>query len=204
MSIVTHSPEIPYGYCQCGCGQLTRISKWSNSSQGTFKDQPVRYVKGHENRGRCKPVERIWALIDSSAGPDACWPWTGAVNNKGYGSICINGIDRPATQVVWELSNGRPFPDGQDAMHSCDNPPCCNPAHISPGTRSGNMQDASFKGRLPIGSSHWDAKLTEANIPEIRQMRIDGMTVQAIATRFDVSRRAIRAAVTRETWRHVP
>jgi hypothetical protein len=43
------------------------------------------------------------------------------------------------------------------ACHTCDNPPCCNPAHLFPGTNSDNVQDALSKGRfiMPSGDSHY-------------------------------------------------
>lgn len=37
---------------------------------------------------------------------------------------------------------------GQVVMHSCDNPACCNPRHLSVGSQSENMQDCSYKGRM--------------------------------------------------------
>lgn len=39
--------EIPYGYCHCGCGQKTSISKFTNHRRGDVKGQPVRFVRGH-------------------------------------------------------------------------------------------------------------------------------------------------------------
>ncbi len=36
---------------------------------------------------------------------------------------------------------------GMDACHTCDNPPCCNPVHIQPGTASDNSRDMVAKGR---------------------------------------------------------
>ena len=59
-------------------------------------------------------------------------------------------------------------------MHKCDNPPCCNPAHLMLGSNADNMRDMSQKGRwgvraLPVGSDHGNSKLTEEQVVEIRK-----------------------------------
>ncbi|MFB9187253.1 HNH endonuclease signature motif containing protein [Dactylosporangium sucinum] len=52
-----------------------------------------------------------------------------------------------AHRVAWEVANGQPIPDGLQVLHSCDNPPCCNPAHLSIGTQAENMQQMVARGR---------------------------------------------------------
>ncbi len=42
-----NSPEIPYGYCHCGCGKKTGIAKGTDTKKGRIKGQPVRYLPGH-------------------------------------------------------------------------------------------------------------------------------------------------------------
>lgn len=42
----------PSGLCRCGCGQTTTLAKRSGTQKGLVKGQPVRYVRGHESRGR--------------------------------------------------------------------------------------------------------------------------------------------------------
>lgn len=96
--------------------------------------------------------ERFDRLAPCGA-PDACWPWQGPRNSKGYGQFRL-GTKRPhravtASRVAWSLSHGRDFPAGMLACHSCDNPPCVNPAHIWPGTHQQNVDDMYAKGRRP-------------------------------------------------------
>ncbi len=81
-------------------------------------------------------------------GLDDCWPWKGARNGRGYGQFYIDRRRRKASQVAWEVVHGRAFPVGKMACHTCDNPPCVNPAHIWAGTMSQDLLDASRKNRV--------------------------------------------------------
>jgi len=83
--------------------------------------------------------------------PTACWEWRGSrtgIPGYQYGSIYWNGRHWRAHRVAWILFHGRDFPLDRDACHSCDNPPCVNPLHIWPGTKSENSRDAVRKGRV--------------------------------------------------------
>lgn len=95
--------------------------------------------------------ELFWSKVDK-AGADECWIWSGPRGTREYGIFCFGGKRMRAHRVAWELANGKPFPEGMDGCHSCDNPPCVNPAHIWPGTASDNARDAFKKGRLYIAN----------------------------------------------------
>jgi HNH endonuclease len=93
-----------------------------------------------------------------------CWPWTGGRGGSmGYGRF----RGRQAHRVAYEISRG-PIPDGMVVRHSCDNPLCCNPFHLNPGTHKDNTGDAIKRGRLATGARHGKTKLTQEIVDYIR------------------------------------
>lgn len=38
------------GYCECGCGQTTRVATINDRNKGWIKGQPIRFVNGHQLR----------------------------------------------------------------------------------------------------------------------------------------------------------
>ena len=94
--------------------------------------------------------ERFWKRVEIGP-PNKCWRWLGRMRGgirmaRPYGVIWSNSKHRPASQIAWEIDNGKPFPEGMMACHTCDNT-CVNPFHIWPGTMSDNIKDAVAKGR---------------------------------------------------------
>lgn len=121
---------------------------------------------------------RFWSKVNIGEA-DACWPWAAAIAKDGYGQFW-NPLRRTmdlAHRVAYEMTNG-PLPAkergifgaaGTVVMHTCDNPPCCNPAHLVAATQFENMQDCFRKGRLNRkGERNSRALLTEEVVAEIR------------------------------------
>jgi hypothetical protein len=80
--------------------------------------------------------------------PTGCWEWTASHNGYGYGLLILpGGKSIRAHRYSYERANG-PIPSGKVIMHTCDNPPCVNPAHLVLGTRLENNRDAATKGRM--------------------------------------------------------
>jgi hypothetical protein len=83
--------------------------------------------------------------------PDECWPWQKARDQDGYGLFKIRGRMRRATRYAYLLHYGVQ-PGEMLVLHHCDNPPCCNPAHLFLGTVRDNALDCKAKGRLNTAS----------------------------------------------------
>lgn len=88
-------------------------------------------------------IKRFWSYVDKTA---ECWIWNGARQTTGYGTVGFNGKLYRAHRIAYVIANG-PVPDGLYVLHSCDCPPCCNPAHLRAGTQKENMADIGIKGR---------------------------------------------------------
>lgn len=89
--------------------------------------------------------ERFWSKV-AVKGPEDCWEWTAARYASGYGCIRIDGKNKKAHRISYEIHKG-PIPDGLLVMHSCDRRHCVNPSHLSVGTQKQNIKDMFLRGR---------------------------------------------------------
>ncbi len=91
--------------------------------------------------------ERFWRRVARpSDAPNVCWEWQGGSTIGGYGNFGTGECIYLAHRVAYELAVG-PIPPGLLVMHSCDNPRCCRPSHLSVGTYADNTADMMAKGR---------------------------------------------------------
>lgn len=149
-------------------------------------------------------ADRFWEKVDRR-GPDDCWLWTKATNEHGYGVMRPAGKRSGPTVKAHRVSlmlAGVGI-DGLVIRHSCDNPPCVNPAHLSVGTKAENSADMVARGRSARGSRSGASKLAERQVVEIRARCGAGELHRVVAADYGVSRITITNVVNRKTWRHV-
>lgn len=133
----------------------------------------------------------FWENIKQKS-EDKCWPWVGAsFDPDGYGQYRkrIKGTRR-VHKIVYINAYG--VVDGSmQVCHHCDNPPCCNPKHLFLSTFRGNMQDKLSKNRQSKYEQTNTNKLVHKQVEEIRELRIQHVSVAELSIMFGVSKTEI-------------
>lgn len=130
-----------------------------------------------------------------------CWIWRGRPSST-YGKVSIDCESLGAHRVAYALANGG-VPDGLHVLHSCDNPPCCNPEHLFAGTIDDNNKDRKAKGGYAKGEKCHLSKLTQAQVDAVRKRRLAGETLRAIGDDFGVTIQAINLICKGKNWKPV-
>lgn len=141
--------------------------------------------------------------VDEATG---CWVWRGTCNHKGYGRYHFtngSGVHTgSAHRLALELKLGRPIRPGLHALHSCDNPPCCNGGHLREGTVSDNQQESFTKGRHPLlrGELAPMAKLTREDVAEILAALERGTYQRVIARQYGIDQAQVSRIKNGKAW----
>lgn len=110
-------------------------------------------ARGHlvKDRLMSKAVKNVdTGCMEMQSGLDRC----------GYGRFKINGRSLGAHKISYILHHGDYDQDNLEIMHSCDNPKCINPDHLSVGSHSENIIDCILKGRHSTASINCDVNIS--------------------------------------------
>lgn len=137
-----------------------------------------------------------------------CLLWGGCVNRQGYGQVSFGRKMVRTHRLAWTFGldgerHGALPPLGVVIRHLCDNPRCCNPDHLQAGSVADNNRDTVERGRTARGESHGSrthpesrargeahgsAKLSDAAVEKIHELRAEGLLQREIAARAGCSR----------------
>jgi hypothetical protein len=159
---------------------------------------------------RARMYARLNRKVDRSAGPDGCWPCMTRGMSGRYVSVWTGVGVRVmgAHRAAWEQASGAEVPSGKVVLHSCDNPPCCNPRHLRLGTKKENSLDMARKGRqifqkcpdrIQRGEAHGRARLSASAVRDLRRRHGNGEEIAAMAEEFGVARSTAQHAIDHRT-----
>lgn len=177
-----------------------------------------------KGRGRAllRPPEQ-WVRIRTSRRKDGSRYVVVCFRATPGGPICNRYVHR----LVLEAFVG-PCPDGMECRHFPDRSTDNNRLeNLAWGTHAQNLEDTFSHGtrqrKKPYtprprrqarqkppgpgylkGASHHSAKLSEADVLEIRQLAAEGVLLCLIAAKFSMSRTRISAIVNGRGWKHLP
>lgn len=146
---------------------------------------------------------RFWSQV-RIAGPDDCWPWMSAIVRR-YGHFAAREKSVKAHRYAYQITKGT-IPKGQIVRHTCDNPPCCNPAHLIVGTHADNAKDRDSRGRGADrkGDKHPYRKIDSERLILIRRRLDRGEKLHSVAQEFGISVTQTSRIKNRKTWRSIP
>jgi hypothetical protein len=135
---------------------------------------------------------------------EGCWGWRASRDHDGYPIFRgeFDGVRyTKAHRFSYALHTGE-HPGPRHVMHSCDNPRCTNPDHLSLGTNADNMADKIAKGRARVcrGEEAGHAKITRAQAEAIKA---DARAYVVIAAEHGIAPSTVGSIKNGESWRHV-
>ena len=129
-----------------------------------------------------------------------CWLWTGATDNKGYGTVWLSdGKKYRVHRVIcaWNLGDNPDLEAGHAPHDICGHTNCLAYHHLSWQTHTDNQRQRRIDGthlnvgRL-CGERHGMAKLTDSQVEEIKKKYATGKySYRELGKEYDVAHSSI-------------
>lgn len=143
---------------------------------------------------RVVTLNAVLRLVEKT---ETCWLWQGSVDRHGYATY-----GKPSRLVHRYVYEQMIAPPGDlQVLHRCDNRRCVRPEHLFLGTNRDNVNDMLAKGRSLKGERSPRAKLTDAEVLELRRLPRTAVApfARARGIRYNVAWNAWSG----RTWSHL-
>lgn len=141
--------------------------------------------------------ERLLSKIEIRPNePDACWLWTAAISDTGYGSFRLANSTQNAHRLAYSITHGAPG-SRECVLHRCDVRSCVRPSHLFLGTHQDNMRDCAEKLRFRNG------KLTPGKALEVLAMIRGGARNRDVAREFGLDESFVSRIRSGQRWAHL-
>lgn len=155
-------------------------------------------------------LEHLYAnsLVDEATG---CREWQGSRNKDGYGQLGNQAIFetfriKGTHRLMYQCVTGHEYAGRHEQiLHSCDNPACLEPRHLSLGSARDNMLDCIAKGRRNFiyGERVSTAKVTVEEVKLIKALLAQKIKGRKIAELFGITANIVSQIKTGKSWRSV-
>jgi hypothetical protein len=144
------------------------------------------------------PVKPCQTFFDKHVGyqGNKCVIWPYHISKAGYPRLGSTGT---AHRLMCEATHGQRPSEEYQAAHDCGNRSCINPQHIRWKTPVENAFDRVIHGTHQFGEQIHTAKLSVAQVAEIRMSKGDRQS--DLADRYGISQTNVSAIIRRETWK---
>lgn len=122
---------------------------------------------------------------------------------RGYPQMTIDGSNVREHRRLMEIKAGRKLSPDEKVIHLCHNKRCVNVQHLIIGTHAENMRMMVEAGRSPRGERNGSAKLTEADVRNIRSWHRYDCSLLSLAKLYGCTASNIKKIVARKSWKHV-
>lgn len=177
------------GYC------LRHYTRWNRYGDPLFQHRP-------------DPLESLeFFKAHLMTVQNSCKIWPYSLNAAGYGRLQIGGRRYLVHRLACEAWHGECPVPGWDASHGkdqrCESTSCWHGAHLQWEPHDLNMKTKERDGTVLRGEQIVQAKLTEANVLDIRIRRAAGVSRIQLAAEYNVHVEHIGLITRRKVWKHI-
>jgi len=167
------------GYCKCGCGEKTNISKINRKDRGWIKGKHINFIKNHAIKINISDNYKIDKITN-------CWNWLGYIAKNGYAKIGSKFHTTLAHKYLYEIKYGK-VAKNKELDHLCRNRKCVNPDHLEEVSRLENSRRGS------------KTKINFKIAQEIRKLK-NIVYYKDICKKFKIGRTLVYSIWNNQTW----